>query len=257
MENKIPCHLIHCNFGIVFVPSLETPPPVLVTVQHCGLGQEIFQDLFLARKTKSLTDLKTLPLALDLFRAASPHVGVIYNQFNRRYLETNVPPDEAYRDQRLAAYYDSFHQKLAALISESSAVNGPCVLLDLHGFGAQPAYSPPGGYDAILGTGNRSTVRVADKTRPDEKNDLDYQLRDELEKSGLSVFCPESEPVRKTPDPFNGGYLIRKHSENAELVAAAIQIELAYGIRDRADETNKKRDAFIKATTAFIKRICA
>ena len=254
MEKKIPCHLIHRNFGLVFLPSLETPPPVLVTVQHCGLGQEIFQDLFLARKTKSVTDLKTLPLALDLFRSASPRVGVIYNQFNRRYLETNVPPDEAYRDERLAAYYDLFHQEIAARIGESSAVNGPCVLLDLHGFGDQPAYALPGGYDAILGTGNRSTVRRAERMHCDVKNNLDYRLRDELETHGLSVFCPEAEPVRKAPDPFNGGYLIRKHSENAERVAAAIQIELAYGVRDRTDVTNEKKAAFIKATTDFIKQ---
>jgi len=293
--NAIPCQIINRDFGLVFIPSLDQPPPVFVAVQHCGLGREIFQDLFLTRNSESVTDLQTLPLALDLFRSASPHVGVVYNQFNRRYVETNVHPADAYRDERLAGYYDSFHQEIAARIIESSAVNGPCVLLDLHGFGDQPAYAPCGGYDAILGTGNRSTVRLADRTRRDEKNNLDYQFRDELKKRGLSVFCPEFEPVREKlwrekvaadypnknivprnlieeeeyesdlallqppelPDQFNGGYLIRKHSENSERVAAAIQIELAYSVRDRADEANKKRDAFIKATTDFIKRIYA
>ncbi len=251
----LPCQIIHRNFGLVFTPSPDRAPHVIVTVQHCGLGHDIFDGIFEPSDSPSVTDLKTFPLAMDLFRAAAPHVGIIYNQFNRRYVETNVQPTDAYRDERLAGYYDAFHQEIEARIAQSFAVNGPCTIIDLHGFGEQPAHVPPGGYDAILGTGNRHTVRTAEPNCRAGLNNLDFQLRDELEKSGLSVFCPASDPARQTPDPFNGGYLIRKHSVNAGQVAAAIQIELAYRVRDRADGTNEKRAAFIEAMTAFIKRI--
>ena len=299
MNNLVPCQMIQRDFGLVFVPSLNPPPPAFITVQHCGFGKEIFQGLFQERKSATPTDLKTFPLAMDIFRAASPYVAVIYNQFNRHYIETNVHPAEAYCDKRLAQYYDSFHREIDDRIAESFAFNGPCVLLDLHGFGNQPEYAPPGGYDAILGTGNRSTVQITDRARRNGKNNLDYRLREGLESNGLSVFCPESEPIREKmwreraskdcpnkqivprnligeeeyesdsnflqppeiPDHLNGGYLIRKHTENSDRVAAAIQIELVYPVRDRDESKNEgeinKRMVFVHTVAALIKEISA
>lgn len=294
MSTNVPCQIIQRQFGLVFVPFFDPPPNVFITVQHCGLSSEVFVNLFQERGPGSVTDLLTLPLAMDIFRSASPHVGVIYNQFSRRYVETNVEPEDGYSDPRLAPYYNAFHQEIDNRLAEAARAYGPCLLLDLHGFAGQPSYAPPDGYDVILGTDNRATVRhTQSEYSVGKKDDLDYRLTALLEKSGLSVFCPEREPLLEKqwrekvardfprhevvprnflheeevdgkileppslPDRYNGGYLVREHARHIERVAAAIQIELAYPVRDRPKTGNPKKDAFVQAVTALIDEICS
>ncbi len=292
MEKRVPRCLVHHDFGLTIVPSAETPPPVFVTVQHDGLNKDVFRGLFFDRLTESCSDLNALPLAMDIFRAASPRVGVIYNQFNRNFVETNVEPEDGYRDPLLKRYYDGFHAEIEKRLAEAESVHGPCLLLDLHGFADNPSYAPPGGYDAILGTRNRGTVRTGLALHKN-RNSLDYQLRDALKAVGLLVFCPESEPIQEKiwrikvskdwpkatvvqrgsvgedelfsgtitevpnlPDRYNGGYLVRKHGNPFGHLAAAIQIELAYGVRQHDRTTNvrnEKQDKFIKAMDTLIR----
>jgi hypothetical protein len=187
--------MIHHNFGITFVPSVA-PPRVFITVQHDGLSRHVFESIYENRTSGTEPDSRTLLLAMRLFRAAAPHVGVIYSLFPRRILETNVPPDEAYRDPALGPLYDSYHQEVERYLKAAVRAHGSCTLLDLHGFSSagQPYYAPPGGYDVILGTGNRSTVPHHELVTG-VLNDLDYRVRDALTEAGLAVFCPEWEPL--------------------------------------------------------------
>jgi len=287
--------MIHHNFGIAFVPSMAPPPRVFITVQHDGLSRHVFEGLYENRKSGTEPDSRTLLLAMRLFRAASPHVGVIYSLFPRSVLETNVPPDEAYRDPALKPLYDSYHQEVEGYLAAAVRAHGTCALLDLHGFSSdgQPSYAPPGGYDVILGTGNRSTI-PHHEAGTEATDDLDYRIRDALTEAGLAVFCPEWEPILerrwreeagkyvqsgheaipndmvgedeesdprflippRLPDFYNGGYLIRQHASRD---VAAIQMEVTYEFRqlrsERTPAGEKKESGLVAALSALIKEI--
>jgi hypothetical protein len=276
MKRDIPLELIQRDFGLVFAPFAAPLPRVLITVQHCGLSKNVFRGIYQERDSDAVSESGVLSLAMDIFRQASPHVGIIYNQFHRIFLETNVPPEEGYSDPAMKKYYDSYHREIDQyLISASAAVQGPCLLLDLHGFTGQPPYAPePTGYDVILGTGNRETVLCKRHDTSPNMTNLDRQLRDVLEKEGLSVFCPEREPILEKrwrdrvvkleppslPDHYNGGYLIHHHARDCHLVAAAIQIEVAPTLRERSaemtNEGRRKNSGFVTAISALVKDVC-
>ena len=264
---KIPCQILDRDFGMVIMPP--TIPRFIVTVQHDGMCDEIFRDLFYQRKKFSKQDVRVMPVAMDIFRQASPFVSVIYNKFDRSLLDTNRYPDDAYVDPEMKKRFDSYHQEVSNLIKSVTAAYGESrsCLIDLHGFTRQPSYEiHPGPYDVILGTGNLRTVNFKSNGRGDNEEyqkwaSLDKKLAAHISDEGLEVFLPQAETVRKDPlyiDYYNGGYLIRHHCNSG--VAAAIQVELSRGMREFKNSTTPegllKRKKFVTAICTLIKEVC-
>lgn len=294
MRKNVPCELIHRPFGLVFVPSLELPSSVLITVQHNGLAKEVFDDIYAPRESWAKADLRTLPLAMEIFKQGSPHVAVIYQQFPRKFVDTNVSRERAFADPRMEIYFQEFHNEISQRLARSAEKHGcETLLLDFHGFVNQPEYAPkPGGYDVIMGTANRCTVLYR-RTKYDRRANIDYALRDSFQTRGLSVFCPEEEPIQEkvwrekrekesgiscvpnhqiigenrreylgllTPclsDRYDGGQLIRRYAKEQPTIGAAIQMEIAPMLRESAEGQtelgNRKCRGFIEAVVEVIK----
>ncbi len=307
-----PCDVIHYNFGLVFHPGGR--PRVVITVQHNGISTTAFEGIFTPMNDGGLADMNVLPIVMELYRKAYPNVVVVWNQFPRKFLDTNRDKDDIpkeiycredvfnvpYNDERLAKYYETFYQEIGFLLRNASAEfletmnqNKKGFLLDLHGFRKQPAYAPSAGYDVILGTRNRGTI-LSHQARLSviKVADLDYSIRDSLKQSGLSVFCPEFEPIRqrkwretnkgdnivprgwiREEDPedmclreppnykdlYDGGFLIRYCSQFRR-IAAAIQLEihssLREGAKEKTEEGSKKRSLFIDTLAGLIVKVC-
>lgn len=233
-----------------------TPPRCVIAVQHDGVTESLFEHEYEARTESTKKDLGVMPIAMEIFRKADPRAAVVWNQIPRRFLDTNRDPEDRlvwkrpFRDSRLAQEFERFHAAIDGLIEESVAAYGHMpVLIDLHGFADQPRYaSKPHGYDAILGTGNGTTIR---------RGDFDRKIANRLEQAGFCVFCPGTETAIPdgTPDCYNGGYLVRRAAKSNHGLDAAIQIEIAPYLRKRMPEEtsdNEKRVVFVDAIARTI-----
>lgn len=184
------------DFGLV-VRSNDNVPNVIVTVQHNGLNPWVFDGLVTARDTSSVPDLRVMPIATQIFRQNQGRVAVIFNCIPRTILDTNVEEEEAYVDPSMKKHFCSYHQEVSAMIRSANTKYGRnhCFLLDLHGFVRQPEYFPGQMYDVVLGTRNLQTVKLSNC--PEGWERIDKRFAQHLQESGLSVFLPESEPVRE------------------------------------------------------------
>jgi N-formylglutamate deformylase len=109
-------------------------------------------------------------------------------------------------EARVRGYWQPYHAALAALIAETRATFGACLLLDCHSMPAHPAAgaSPP---DIVLGDAHGAaalprTTRAAERILAD----LGYRVR--------------------RNDPYAGGYVTRHYGRPREGVQA-LQIEIA------------------------------
>jgi hypothetical protein len=233
MKQKVvlttPCEIIQHSFGLVFHPGGK--PRIIIAVQHNGINPAAFEGIFAPIGGGWLSDLNVLPIAMEIYRKSFPNVVVVWNQFPRRFVDTNRSEGfPGFADERLKKYHVGFHlevKKLLSLAEEPGAI-----LLDLHGFTKQPRYAPRCGYDLILGTLNRQTVNTREEDphnpfailgldqywwrdisfKPDpkmmKKEDFDLQIRDVMGAQGLNVFCPQKE-----------WYLFRRRIELSERYA--------------------------------------
>ena len=130
----------------------------------------------------------------------------------------------AFDDPRLARVYGIYHEQILYLLRRSISAHGEkaVVLIDMHGFGKQPAFAPQGGYDLILGTANRSTIH---------HGDLDKEFARFMENRGYSVFLPSEQSVTANGDPYSAGHITRLYA--AMFGINAIQIEIAAAFRER------------------------
>jgi len=288
----------------------DSTPQFILSVQHNGMSDSVFDGLFVQRKETAWNDIGTLALAMSIYRAAFPHVTVVYNQIPRRFVDTNRDPEDprlfrrAFEDQALKSYFFDFHETLETTIKESAGRHGfRTCLLDIHGFAEQPPYAPEGGFHVILGTRNRGSIvtsidaEFSRTTLTPGWLDLDRKLSGVLCTKGLSVFCPDSEPIfqrewlnrvqknypqldafprgndtiddpeadmeagvlRPPPmsDWYDGGYLIGRFVHGSKRLAAAIQVEIASGLRKKNPEENVQRSSLVDSISEFIRETCS
>lgn len=215
------------------VLECKKPTPIIMSVPHDSLSGLDFDDMFLSRQTGG-KDTHTWPIVKDILLNCDVHV--VRGLMPRRFVEYNVGyPDNvnyyplsqkeekvALVDEQLVGQYEYYHSAISRLIEKSKPIFGEaqCLLIDMHGFGTQPEYAPPGGYDMIFGTGNRSSIR---------HGDIDRKLAGYLKNQGYEVFLPKETTMREIEDALGGGYTTRHHSAQGNI--NAIQIEIAKKFR--------------------------
>lgn len=219
----------------VVIESIE-PTPIVISIPHDSLPTQNFNNFFLPRKSEG-RDLNIWPIVRDIMLDYPTHMvrGLMprrFIEYNTGYpINTNYYPLSgkekiaALADQRLIAQYQYFHDTIKRLIAESKKAFSlkECLLVDMHGFGNQPEYAPPvHGFDLILGTGNRSTIK---------HGNIDKHLAKYFSDLGYNIFLPQETNVREIEDAFNGGYIVRHHSKESNI--NAIQIEIAPRFRNR------------------------
>lgn len=218
----------------------EFPAHIILSIPHDGL---ISPDLagLLEPRTQGVRgrDRHVWPIAKDILLkcvSRGMSVSAVRLLMPRAYVDANRPlpkhevydPDvqgqTALEDHRLVSIYNHYHAQLANLVQASIATSGPrdVLLLDLHGFGKQPAMAPPSGYDLILGTGNRATI---------PHGDIDQLFAWRMQDCGYKVFLPGEKSVHPKGDPYSAGHITRYYSQKYGI--NAIQIEIAPWFRSK------------------------
>lgn len=225
--------MIRSSSGLIlenssFIVSLyhREPSRVILSVPHDCLPAEYSPGYFEYRKTGSnLADLNVWILASDMIIHALEQGGHTIDAIRfllpRAYVDVNRRKFEgkAFADCKLENVYGLYFSRLSRLIDRSVKRFGAenILFLDLHGFSNQPKIAPENGFDLVLGTANRRTIRSGDE--------VDISLGSFLEQCGYTVFLPREESVVSgESDSFSGGYIIRRIFLDHEV--NAIQVEI-------------------------------
>ncbi len=209
--------------------------PVIISVPHDGLITADLEGFFEKRKIGYRgRDLHVWPVAKDILqkygvsaiRGLMPRAFVDYNRAwpnpINYYPLTQKEVHTALDDNRLVMAYEYYHNSLASLIgtSISNFDRDKVLLLDLHGFAKQPPYAPEGGFDLILGTGNRITIPYGD---------VDIKFAEFMTGLGYKVFLPKSCMLGPVEDYYSADFTTRHYSEKFNV--NVLQIEVAYRFR--------------------------
>lgn len=239
------------EFCLVFECARQTS--VVISVPHDTLPGPDFDGLFVSRG-KGGVDKHVWPIVKDIMLKTDVHV--VRGLMPRRFVEYNIghPLNENYYplsqkaerkslvDERLASQHQFFHEEIKRLLKKAVKANGQaqCLLIDMHGFGQQPVYAPPYGYDLIFGTANRTTIRHGRGLTGREG--IDRLLAKRLKTLDYQVFLPKCRPVRPIEDDFSGGYTVRHHSEASEINAIQIEIAKRFRTSDGLESGRKLAD---------------
>lgn len=137
-------------------------------------------------------------------------------------------------ERRVRGCWEPYHAALAAVIAETRARFGACLLVDCHSMPAQPAAGADGP-DIVLGDAH-GTACAPRATR---------LLETALQRHGFRV---------RRNDPYAGGYITRHYGRPRERVHA-IQIELARGLY--MDEARIERHAGFDRLRASLAAVIA
>lgn len=150
-------------------------------------------------------------------------VGINY------YADPNRKPQIAVEDENLAIFYEFYHTRIDNIITHviNKFCVSSCLLLDFHGFTAQPPY---GEFDLILGTGNRKTIFF---------NDIDVLLYEFFSQKGYKVFLPREESQGRLEDEYAADFTTRHYAEKFGI--NAIQVEIHSKFRNREGEESGKK----------------
>lgn len=210
--------------------------PVIISVPHDGLITGDLEGFFEKRKIGHHgRDLYVWPMTKDILqiypasaiRGLMPRAFVDYNRAYpipiNYYPLTQKEVHTALDDERLLLIYDYYHSSLGSLIESAMKDFGKAILLiDLHGFSKQPSYAPQGGFDLILGTGNRITVPHCD---------IDKKFSEFMINLGYKIFLPQSVTIGPVEDYYSADFITRHYSEKFNI--NVLQIEIASRFRNR------------------------
>lgn len=256
--------MIHTNDHVVsqenwlMVFKTKKPCPVIISVPHDGFPYRALSGMFEPRKIGYHgRDLNVWPIAKDVLIAANvnairgllPRTLVDYNRAwpnaINYYPLTQKEVHTALDDERLALPYHQYHSTIDKLVERSNREIGKdkTLLIDLHGFAKQPPYAPEGGFDLVLGTGNRASI---------PHGNIDREFAEYMTKKGYKVFLPKDSSVGQIEDYYSADFTTRHHSEKHDI--NAIQIEIASRFRQKDSRELGKRLA--KDIADFLRIYC-
>lgn len=245
---------IRMEQGLVVFEAREMSP-VLFSIPHDGLAFHAFSGLFEPRKTGYKgRDLHVWPVAKDILasvavnalRGLMPRALVDYNRAwpegINYYPLTQKEIHTALDDVSLLQAYASYHAWIDRILKASIERFGreKTLLVDLHGFSKQPPYAPEGGYDLILGTGNRVSI---------PHGDIDRRFACHMADRGYKVFLPKNIGIGPVEDYYSADFTTRHHSEKHGV--NVIQIEIAsrfraHGARELGQKLSRDFSEFIR-----------
>lgn len=225
---------------VVFAPKEVSP--VVMSIPHDCLPPHEFSGFFASRSRGFIgRDMHVWPIAKDIL--ASVAMSAVRGLMPRTLIDYNRTQDQAFDDARLAKAYLHYHASIERMLERVITEFGKekALLIDLHGFTKQPFYAPEGGYDLILGTGNRASI---------VHGNIDEACAQYMSGLGYSVFLPR-EKKQNPVEFYDGGFITRHYSEKFGI--NALQIEIASRFRkEGAVELGQKLSqdfaGFIKST---------
>jgi N-formylglutamate amidohydrolase len=234
-----------------FVHIQKGTLPIIVSAPHGGkkavpgvaerLGVGVKQ---FATVRDSNTDLLAERLVTHLEKELGGKVWVVVARFERKYVDANRPPDEAYESDKAKPYYDAYHDPLIAACKAVKTTHGAGLLLDIHGQGAWP--------DTICrGTQNGKSVKLLKERHGWDAVTGKDSVLGRMERAGYRVFPRATDGEVAKEDPrFSGGYMVGNYGSHTGYAIDAIQLEFGNLLRDR-DTYPKTAQDLAHAVVAF------
>ncbi|MFA6503246.1 MAG: N-formylglutamate amidohydrolase [Candidatus Paceibacterota bacterium] len=247
--------IVNENFSVVL--SHQRPSSVILTVPHDGLIANDFSRMFQERQHGwKGRDLYVWPIANEIIQQclqSEMKVNAVrflmaraYVDANREMLDQDMIGQTALEDRRLTGIYRHYHSEISRLLELSLEAFGDdkVLLIDLHGFGKQPEFAPPKGYDLILGTANRTTIRYGE---------IDRIFAQSMRNCGYRVFLPsEKSVVPNKSDPYSAGHTTRWYSKQFGI--NTLQIEISSRFRNK--ESKKLGEQLAVDIAGFLSEQC-
>lgn len=199
------------------------------------------------QKFTVVRDENTVELTEKLAAAIEKELGgrpyIVIALFERKQLDANRPPEEAYETAKAKPYYDAYHAALGKYCAEVRKTWGRGLLLDVHGQGMM--------HDMVFrGTQNTKSVSALKQRYGMKALNGPNSILGVLEAGGYKVFPPgdAKDPGRESPF-FNGGHIVGTYGSDAGTGIDAIQLEFGGQLRMRAalDATAADVAAGVKA----------
>lgn len=217
--------------------------PIIVSVPHGGrkkvpdVPERVGKGLtnFYTTRDENTAELtETFVAALEEATRGKP--WVVIARFDRKYLDANRPPKEAYESENAKPYYDAYHGALSAACKAVKKESRRGLLLDIHGNGVFP--------DAICrGTRNLKTVALLKDREGMPAVRGPNSVPGRMERLGYKVMPSAEDDDRAKEQPrFTGGHIIATYGSHTDYGIDAIQLEFGSRLRTREKYAATARD---------------
>lgn len=185
-----------------------------------GNGVDRFQP-----KTDANTDRLTEMLADAIEKQTGKRPFVVIARFQRKFIDANRAPGDAYESEQAKPVYDAYHRALAAARKEVIERWGSGLLLDVHGQAAA--------LNTIFrGTRDGGTTTHLTKLHGREALTGADSLCGQLAKQGFHVVPPVGSDDKE--EFYNGGHTVVTYGSGSGGTLDAIQLELGSHHRSAA-----------------------
>jgi N-formylglutamate amidohydrolase len=228
--------------------------PVLLTAPHGG-REEVpgcpprtpVGSRFVTRADFN-TDVLALGIADELTRLTGGRPYVVVARFQRRYIDANRRPAEAYGAPGCRADYEFYHAAIRRFVDDMRAKFPHAMLIDVHG---QSAYA-----DSILrGTQHGATVqRLLARAGRAALTGPDSVFGRLASRGHRIVPADDADPADRVEAPgYTGGYTVQIYGGRERDGIDAIQLEFGRELRAAGAVDKTARDA-ASAIAAFYER---
>ncbi|MEM6991062.1 MAG: hypothetical protein AAF721_11205 [Myxococcota bacterium] len=223
----------HAEHATDFVSYVPGGLPVVLVVPHDG---EQWRASVPPRSVTPRRDVHTAAFAGELADALEartgrrPHVVILH--MDRRQVDVNRVPAQAYEHPEAAEVYDAFHARVGQVTAALMQEHGRALLLDIHGNWEFPA-------DLYLGTGGGRTVVAGDGPS------IEDQARAAVAAAGFDVATPEETPATLDGDLITGRYALALGG-----AVQTVMVEVHSRVRDDPNERARLADAMADAVAA-------
>lgn len=223
--------------------------PILLTAPHGGnqtvpnvkprSGEGVPQ---FATVRDMRTDILAERIAAEMELSGYGKPYVVIAQFNRRFIDANRGPQDAYESPLARPHYDAYHQAIKAACQEIVQRWGHGLLLDVHGTSAEPN-------TIFRGTNDGKTVSHlvnrfgGDSLRGSASLFGRFAAAGYAVDPGIGSDAPESARHR-------GGYTVRTYGSREGSTIDAIQLELGSALRATTTLERTSKD-FASAIVEF------
>jgi N-formylglutamate amidohydrolase len=179
-------------------------------------------------------DSNTAELAEQIAVSLGSQMGarpfLVVARFERKYVDANRAPGDAYEDPNARPYYDAYHRALEEACGSVRNRWGRGLLLDLHGQGAEKE-------TIFRGTAKGLSVTDLERRFGREAVAGSKSILGQLVLKGYKI-APDF--LSGTEHRFTGGFIVRNYGSHRASGIDAIQLELGTTLRERG---NLKRTA--------------
>ena len=192
-------------------------------------------------------DSNTAELAEQISTTLARQMGappfLVVARFERKYVDANRAPGDAYESPKARPYYDAYHRALEESCNRVRNRWGRGLLLDLHGQGAEKEI-------IFRGTANGKSVAELERRFGREALTGGKSILGQLVSKGYKV-APDFASDKELR--YTGGFTIRNYGSHRANGIDALQLELGTTLRDRRN-LKRTADDLAEAIAVFAKR---